>query len=102
MFRFPRFVALSVASLAFSFALPALAQSRPADAHPDAPPAAKDIPIPQETKSVTQHQMTVSGQTLHYTATAGNLLISRMAHDEVEEPCHSMFYVAYTLDGADA
>ena len=102
MDRFPRFVAVSLASLALSFALPAFAQTRPADTHPDAAPAAKEIPIPQEAKSVTQHQMTVAGQTLHYTATAGNLLISRMAHDEVEEPYHSIFYVAYTLDGADA
>ncbi len=82
-------------------ALPVLAQGRPAEPHPDAPSAAKEIPIPQETKSVTQHQLTVNGQTLHYTATAGNLLITRTGTNEVEEPYHSIFYVAYTLDGAD-
>ena len=94
---------LSVAAAAALFcALPAFGQARSAEPHSDAAPAAREIPIPQETKSVTQHQMTVSGQTLHYTATAGNLLITRTGQNEVEEPYHSIFYVAYTLDGADA
>jgi carboxypeptidase C (cathepsin A) len=62
----------------------------------------KDIPIPPETTSVTQHQETIGGQTIHYTATAGNLLIGKEDHDELEKPYHSIFYVAYTEDGADA
>ncbi len=62
----------------------------------------KDIPIPKEETSVTQHQMTVAGQTIHYTATAGNLLIAKEDHDQAEKPYHSIFYVAYTQDGADA
>jgi len=62
----------------------------------------KELPIPAETTAVSQHQMTVRGQTLHYTATAGNLLITKEDHDESEKPYHSVFYIAYTLDGADA
>src|SRR5262245_4215529 len=37
-------------------------------------------PIPPEKNSVTSHEITLSGKTLHYTATAGNLLIQ--ADDE--------------------
>ena len=62
----------------------------------------KDIPIPPETTSVTQHQETIGGQAIHYTATAGNLLIGKEDHDELEKPFHSIFYIAYTEDGADA
>jgi carboxypeptidase C (cathepsin A) len=62
----------------------------------------KDIPIPAETTSVTQHQEPIGGQTVHYTATAGNLLISKEDHDEIEKPYHSIFYIAYTADGSDA
>ena len=79
----------------------AIAQDRkPApDAKED---AAKDLPIPPETTSVTQHQQTLDGRAIHYTATSGNLLISKEDHDEVEKPYHSVFYIAYTEDGADA
>ena len=64
-------------------------------------PAAKEdqgIPIPPETNSVTKHDWTAGGQTIHYTATAGNLLI----RDEQDKANGSIFYVAYTEDGADA
>ena len=56
------------------------------------------IPVPPETTSVTKHDLTVGGQTIHYTATAGNLLI----RDEQDKPNASIFYVAYTQDGAEA
>ena len=62
----------------------------------------KDIAIPKEETAVTQHQQKLNGDTLHYTATAGNLLISKEDHDQNEKPYHSVFYVAYTQDGADA
>jgi carboxypeptidase C (cathepsin A) len=62
----------------------------------------KDIPIPKEESAVTQHQQTLNGQAIHYTATAGNLLLSKEDHDQNEKPYHSIFYVAYTEDGADA
>ena len=55
------------------------------------------IPVPPESSSVTKHDWTANGQTIHYTATAGNLLIN----DEKDKPNASIFYVAYTEDGAD-
>jgi carboxypeptidase C (cathepsin A) len=58
-------------------------------------PAAAPAPIPPEKSSVTQHDLTLDGKSLHYTATAGTLLIA----DEEEKPSCSIFYVAYTLDG---
>ena len=55
------------------------------------------IPIPPETNSQTKHDWTANGRTIHYTATAGNLLL----RDAKDAPNQSMFYVAYTEDGAD-
>ncbi len=56
------------------------------------------LPIPPETSSVTKHELQVGGQTIHYTATAGNLLL----RDEQDKANASIFYVAYTQDGVDA
>jgi carboxypeptidase C (cathepsin A) len=47
--------------------------------------------------SVTHHSVTVNGRTLRYTATAGRLPIKN--GEGMTEAL--MFYVAYTLDGAD-
>ena len=58
----------------------------------------ENAPIPPEKPSVTHHEMTLGGKTLRYTATAGTLLI----RDEEDKPYGSMFYVAYTLEGAEA
>ncbi len=55
------------------------------------------LPIPAETKSETQHTWTAGGRSVHYTATAGNLLI----RDDEDKPNGSIFYVAYTEDGVD-
>jgi carboxypeptidase C (cathepsin A) len=55
-------------------------------------------PIPPETTSVTKHDWSEGGRTVHYTATAGNLLI----RDEQDKANGSIFYVAYTEDGADS
>jgi carboxypeptidase C (cathepsin A) len=52
-------------------------------------------PIPPEKSSVTSHEITLAGKALHYTATAGNLLIQ----GDDEQANASVFYVAYTLDG---
>jgi len=56
------------------------------------------IPVPPETTAVTKHELTVEGKSIAYTAKAGNLLI----RDEKDKPNASIFYVAYTADGADA
>jgi carboxypeptidase C (cathepsin A) len=53
-------------------------------------------PIPPEKSSVTSHEMTLGGKPLRYTATAGNLLIQ----GDDEQTNASVFYVAYTLEGA--
>ena len=45
----------------------------------------------------THHQITLNGRTLHYTATAGRLPIK----DPTGKIEAEMFFVAYTLDGAD-
>ncbi len=55
------------------------------------------LPIPAENKTETQHVWSAGGRTVHYTATAGNLLI----RDDENKPNGSIFYVAYTEDGAD-
>jgi carboxypeptidase C (cathepsin A) len=61
--------------------------------------AAEDgsIPIPPETTAVTKHDITLGGRAIHYTATAGNLLIK----DAAGKPNGSIFYTAYTEDGAE-
>ena len=61
-------------------------------------PKEDTVPIPLETKSVTTHDLTIGGKAIHYTATAGNLLI----RDEKDAANGSIFYTAYTEDGADA
>ena len=51
-----------------------------------------------EASAVTHHQITLGGRALAYTATAGHLTAHALVGDA---PLASMFYVAYTLDGAD-
>jgi carboxypeptidase C (cathepsin A) len=58
----------------------------------------ESIPVPPETSSVTRHDWSAGGATIHYTATAGNLLIK----DEKDKANGSIFYVAYTQDGVEA
>ncbi|MGB8259895.1 MAG: peptidase S10 [Terracidiphilus sp.] len=102
----PRSLTGAVMALALFTVPPAAwAQERPA-----APPAAaaegaqhkdaeKDTtPIPPEKGVPTHHELALGGKTLKYTATAGNLLV----RDEDDKPYGSIFYVAYTLDAADA
>ena len=95
--KFGRFGALM--ALAVVMVAPGVAQA-PEGQQPKSGAAKEDagIPIPPETTSVTKHDLTIGGQTIHYTATAGNLLI----HDDQDKPDASIFYVAYTQDGAEA
>jgi carboxypeptidase C (cathepsin A) len=67
------------------------------DAPKDASKDGKDAPIPPERTVPTHHELSLGGKTLKYTATAGTLLI----RDEEDKPYGSIFYVAYTLDGAE-
>jgi carboxypeptidase C (cathepsin A) len=68
-----------------------------ADQHKEKAPE-KETPVPPEKPVATHHEMTLNGKVLKYTATAGTLII----RDEDDKPYGSIFYVAYTLDGADA
>ena len=56
------------------------------------------LATPNENTAVTRHSVTVNGQALAYTATAGHLTVRRLGTDAADA---SMFYVAYTLDGRD-
>jgi len=81
----------------------AAAQAPDSEPHADAAPskekaADKETPVPPEKPVATHHEMTLNGKSLKYTATAGTLTI----RDEDDKPYGSMFYVAYTLEGADA
>jgi len=69
-------------------------------AKPEPKAAEERFPAPpaEEKASKTQHTIHVNGQELRYTAIAGTLLLRK----EDGKPKASIFYVAYTLDGADA
>ncbi|HEX3645148.1 MAG TPA: peptidase S1 [Vicinamibacterales bacterium] len=61
--------------------------------------ATASVPSAAEISAVTHHQLMLNGATLNYTATAGHLT----AHDLISNaPEATFFYVAYTLDGANA
>jgi len=77
----------------------AIAQPAPPSPAPNPTNAEKPInPVPAEKSKVTSHTLALGGRELHYSATAGTLLI----RDNDDQPVASMFYVAYTLEGADA
>jgi carboxypeptidase C (cathepsin A) len=100
--RIPRVCVWAV--LAGVMVTPALGQAPAPEQRPRgnsdaaAPKEEQSVPIPPETSSVTKHDWTAGGRTVHYTATAGNLLI----HDEQDKVNGSIFYVAYTEDGVEA
>ncbi len=56
----------------------------------------KQTPVPPESTTVTHHVWKAAGTPVSYTATVGNLVI----HDDDDKPYGSVFYVAYTEDGA--
>jgi carboxypeptidase C (cathepsin A) len=81
----------------------AFAQGRGQGNRPAPPPAenapngaAQTPPAPPavETASKTQHQITIAGKTIPYTATAGTLVIKK----EDGKPWASIFYTSYTRD----
>ncbi|MGF7181135.1 S10 family peptidase [Tunturiibacter psychrotolerans] len=90
-----------VALMVVLMSVPAFAQAAENKQHAgEAEPKKEEpsVPIPAEAGSVTKHEWAAGGRMVHYTATAGNLLI----RDEQDKPNGSMFYVAYTEDGVDA
>ena len=89
--RILRNLLISALSCAVIPSLPA--QTPHNDATPVTPPKEeKQNPIPPEHSSVTHHELAMNGRTIHYTATAGTLLIN----GEENKPYGSFFYVAYT------
>ena len=89
----------SLALLSLLLALAAVPAAQAADAPASgtsAAPAAATA-APKEESSVTHHSLALPGGTIKYTATAGTLLLK----DDKDEATASMFYVAYTQDGAD-
>ncbi|MFZ0871600.1 MAG: peptidase S10 [Rhodanobacter sp.] len=95
--------------LAGAFALAPLAASHADEApaaaktdkthHTDAHESGDDAtPAAIEAATRTQHSVSIGGRTIKYTATAGTLII----RDDKDQPQASVFYVAYTLDGAKA
>lgn len=57
------------------------------------------LPSASELSAVTHHQLVLNGTTVNYTATAGHLTAVGLTSGTPEA---SFFYVAYTLDGANA
>lgn len=60
---------------------------------------AASLPGATEEAAVTHHRITLSGTAISYTATTGHLIARRPADSAAQA---SMFYVAYTADGAAA
>jgi len=100
---------IRIALLLAAVALPVCAQRgqgrpNPESAPPAPAPAAGQTPPPpaappakvEEKVSKTQHTLTISGQTIAYTATAGTVVLKK----EDGTPTASLFYVAYVKDGA--
>src|SRR5689334_13711817 len=75
--------------------LPAAPADMPADAKKENKEEKKPPVPPEEKSSRTQHSITLDGQKIAYTATAGNYLMK----DEDGTVKSSIFYVAYTRDG---
>lgn len=71
-------------------------QAQPVSAqHPVAESEPPAHSIPEENLSQTQHSVRIGGEEVHYTATAGTLLLK----DETGAPKAQAFFVAYTRDG---
>ena len=62
-------------------------------------------PTPQDTLSVTRHTATIGGEELRYTVTTGTVVLKEEGQKdgvaEGEKPKAAVFFVAYTLEGAD-
>lgn len=70
-------------------------------------PAAPPKPEPQDELVTTQHTITLNGQTIKYSVTAGTIILKEESEkkgenageSEGEKPRASVFFVAYTQDG---
>lgn len=57
-------------------------------------------PIPEEITSKTQHAVTIQGENVEYTATAGTMILKE-EEEEGEKAKASVFYIAYTKNGVE-
>lgn len=75
---------------------------------PESELAAPSVPAPEAKDEVvvTRHTVTINGEALHYTATAGTLVLREETQKDGVSEGHKararVFFVAYTLDGADS
>jgi carboxypeptidase C (cathepsin A) len=92
---------LFAALLALSVCLSAVAQEDDATPRPSSPSAEKKADAPKEPSRdqivTTTHTITINGQVIAYTARAGTMIMK----DDDGTPRASIFFVAYTKDGAD-
>ena len=61
----------------------------------------KDTPTPEDNLSVTHHSVTINGEEIRYTATAGTLVLKEEIDKEGEKPKASVFFIAYTRDDVE-
>lgn len=57
--------------------------------------------IPEDKLSVTHHSVTINGEEICYTATAGTLVLKEEIDKEGEKPKASVFFIAYTRDDVE-
>ena len=81
--------------LALLLGLPLAAQPPAGDKPAEKKEEEKDKKVPEERISTTRHTITLDGQKIPYTATAGNLVLK----DDEGKAKASVFFVAYTRDG---
>lgn len=55
--------------------------------------------IPEEISSKTQHQVTIQGKDVKYTATAGTMILKEEEEESGEKAKASVFYISYTKNG---
>src|SRR3954451_22491813 len=88
----PVLVALAVTAMPWPHARAQQAESTSQPAKPDGnKPKEEKGEQAVDRSSVTEHDLTVNGQTLHYRATAGMIVLK----DEAGKPKADMFYVAH-------
>ena len=63
--------------------------------------AEKKPDIPEDKLSVTHHSVTINGEEIRYTATAGTLVLKEEIDKEGEKPKASVFFIAYTRDDVE-
>jgi carboxypeptidase C (cathepsin A) len=65
----------------------------------------EEYPTPEEKISQTRHSISLNGQTIHYTATAGTLVLKEEQEKEEkaegEKAKATIFFIAYTKDDAE-